>query len=370
MEMMKEIAALLRSDERVVLATIVAATGSTPLPPGAMMVIRKQHGAVIGTIGGGAVEAKVIDAARQLFDGRGVPVLQWFELDEEEAEGGMICGGRVEILTELVECDEEPLFSNIHSAHMSGSDCTLVRIVDLKTATVQRTMLSSTSIETVISLSDTFLGKLQISSDRLIENLLQAHHQETIKRIAGRDGEVILQPMIGVQPLVVFGGGHIARALSKIATVAGFSVTVVDDRKEYANPSRFPEAAQTLVAGVDEAFQQIQFSSSSSIVIVTRGHSTDAAVLERAVRTPARYIGMIGSTKKVITTYSQLQKQGVPLPLLKRVAAPIGLNIGAVSAEEIAVSILAEVIQIRRGRPDSTTAMSDRIKVWFDGENV
>jgi xanthine dehydrogenase accessory factor len=198
---------------------------------------------------------------------------------------------------------------------------------------------------------------------------LQAHHQETIKRVAGRDGEVILQPIVGVQPLVIFGGGHIARALSRIASIAGFTVTVIDDREEYANSGRFPEAAQTLVAEIDEAFQQIPFNSSTSIVIVTRGHSTDEAILERAVKTSARYIGMIGSTKKVITTYSQLRKQGVPIPLLKRVAAPIGLDIGAVSAEEIAVSILAEVIQVRRGRPVSTVAMSDRIKAWFDGEN-
>jgi xanthine dehydrogenase accessory factor len=366
MEIINEIAAVLRGQERVVLATIVAASGSTPLPPGAMMVIRKQQGAVLGTIGGGAIEAKVINAARQLFVGESVPVLQWFELDEEDTEGGMICGGRVEILTELIECSEEPLFSRIHRAHIDGSDCALVRFVDLKTATIQRMMLSGASMETVISPFDAFLGKLQVTSDRFIENVLQAHHHETIKRIAGRDGEVILQPIVGVQPLVIFGGGHIARTLSRIATIAGFTVTVVDDREEYANPRRFPEAAQTLAAGVDEAFQQIQFKSSTSIVIVTRGHSTDAAILERAVRTSSRYIGMIGSTKKVITTYSQLQKQGVPLPLLKRVAAPIGLDIGAVSAEEIAVSILAEVIQMRRGSPGASVTMTGRLKEWFD----
>jgi xanthine dehydrogenase accessory factor len=126
-------------------------------------------------------------------------------------------------------------------------------------------------------------------------------------------------------------------------------MTIVDDRKEYANAERFPEAAQTLAVEFHDAFNHLTVKSSSYIVIVTRGHRSDEDALERALHTPAKYIGMIGSKRKVLTTYEHLVERGVTVTMLQRVHAPIGLEIGAVTAEEIGVSIVAELVQIRRG---------------------
>ncbi len=132
--------------------------------------------------------------------------------------------------------------------------------------------------------------------------------------------------------------------------MAGFLVTVVDERREFANPQRFPEARQTLAVPFAQAWDALHIHPSTSIVIVTRGHRLEEEVLEHAVRTPARYIGMIGSARKVLSTFRHLRDRGVPLQLLERVRAPIGLDIGALTAEEIGIAITAELIAVRRGK--------------------
>jgi xanthine dehydrogenase accessory factor len=124
---------------------------------------------------------------------------------------------------------------------------------------------------------------------------------------------------------------------------------VVDDREKFASPQRFPEVAQTLVADFAYAFSKLTIKPSTYIVIVTRGHRYDEIVLEQAVKTPAKYIGMIGSKRKILTTYKHLVEQDVSPDSLTRVHAPMGIEIGAVTAEEIGISVVAQLIQVRRG---------------------
>jgi xanthine dehydrogenase accessory factor len=147
--------------------------------------------------------------------------------------------------------------------------------------------------------------------------------------------------------LYLFGGGHISMALANSAFAAGFSVTVIDDREAFANHERFP-MAEKVVTSYEEAFSSIAPNSSSYLVIVTRGHKDDMRVLAWAVRTAARYVGMIGSKRKVLSIYHALERDGYRAEEFARVYAPMGLRIGALSPEEIAVSILAELIAIRR----------------------
>ena len=142
--------------------------------------------------------------------------------------------------------------------------------------------------------------------------------------------------------------------------MAGFRVVVVDDRADFADPRRFPDAAATLAVPFDEAWDRITVRSSSSVVIVTRGHKHDQRVLERAVQTPARYIGMIGSRNKVTATFARLVERGTPKTMLEKVRAPIGLKIGAITAEEIGISITAELIAVRRGITTETIPLSAR----------
>jgi xanthine dehydrogenase accessory factor len=165
--------------------------------------------------------------------------------------------------------------------------------------------------------------------------------------ICGGTLEVFVEPILP-QPLAyIFGGGHISMALAKSASAAGFGIVVIDDREQFANQDRFP-MAQELFTSYEAAFDQIQPNASSYLVIVTRGHRDDMRVLAWAARTAARYVGMIGSKRKVLSVYQALEKEGYTPEEFSRVYAPMGLEIGALSPEEIAISITAELVAVRR----------------------
>ena len=166
--------------------------------------------------------------------------------------------------------------------------------------------------------------------------------------VCGGSLKVFIEPVIPVPRIYIFGGGHIGYNVQKVASLAGFETVVADDRDLYANRERFPDANEIHAGDLDEIMAEMTPGDSSYIVIVTRGHRHDLRVLRWALDTPAHYIGMIGSGRKVLEVYKQLEAQGVSPESFKRVFAPIGLSIGAVTPEEIAVSIVAELIAIRR----------------------
>ena len=166
--------------------------------------------------------------------------------------------------------------------------------------------------------------------------------------VCGGTLDIFLEPILPAADLFIFGAGHVAYSLYRTAQNAGFDCTVVDDRELYANRERFPEARQVIAEEFDQAMAKLTPTESSYIVIVTRGHRDDLRVLRWAVQTPARYVGMIGSKRKTIGIFRELQKEGLPAHLFDNVHAPIGLDIGAVTPEEIAISITAELIANRR----------------------
>ena len=178
--------------------------------------------------------------------------------------------------------------------------------------------------------------------------------------VCGGTLEVFIEPLLPPVDLYIFGAGHVAASLYRVARIAGFDVTVVDDRAAFANRERFPEARQVIAEDFDKTMAQLAPSESSYIVIVTRGHHDDMRVLRWAVQTSARYIGMIGSKRKTITIFRELQKEGLAAELFERVHAPVGLDIGAITPEEIAVSITAELIAKRRNVERELPHMS-----WF-----
>lgn len=166
--------------------------------------------------------------------------------------------------------------------------------------------------------------------------------------ICGGVVDIYIEPIVPTPTVFIFGGGHISLSVSKISAMSGFQVTVIDDRPEFANRERFPEAGQVIAEKFSTAFPRLPVTRSSYLVIVTRGHADDQEVLEWALTTEAGYIGMIGSKRKIAALYRNLEKKGVPREALLRIHAPIGLDIGALTPEEIAVSIAAELIQVRR----------------------
>jgi xanthine dehydrogenase accessory factor len=181
--------------------------------------------------------------------------------------------------------------------------------------------------------------------------------------VCGGTLEIFIEPILPPAVLYIFGAGHVAYGLYKVARNAGFEVVVADDREAYANRERFPEARQVITEDFDQALAGLAPNESSYIVIVTRGHRDDMRVLRWAVQTQARYIGMVGSKRKAITIFRELTREGLKPELFDRVHSPVGLDIGAITPEEIAVAIVAEIIAIRRHSERALPHMS-----WFQRE--
>jgi len=179
--------------------------------------------------------------------------------------------------------------------------------------------------------------------------------------ICGGTLEVFVEPILPQPVLYLFGGGHVSMAVAKAASAAGFGIGVVDDREAFANKERFP-MAQEIYSSYEEAFEKLHPNAASYLVIVTRGHKEDMRVLAWAVRTEARYVGMIGSKRKVLSVYKALENEGYKPEEFERVYAPMGLEIGALSPEEIAVSIAAELIAVRRN-----VANAEHKKLKYEG---
>ncbi len=280
---------------RAALCVIVATRGSTPQPAGSMVCIDEAAG-LTGTLGGGCVEADVRRRAHQLL-ATGESALVTFALDDDFGyDDGMICGGQMDVAISVMSADSE--------------------IEPLGTAV---TDLSS--------------GRPAIVP----------------MRVATDNGRVDYRVNIEAAPtLVIAGAGHIGRVLGRIMVPLGFNVHVVDDRADYANSDRFPVPMRPIVGDIASTLGEFPTNASTYFVIVTRGHKHDEKALEAIVDSGSKYIGMIGSRRKIKVIYDDLRHRGVTDQQLSRVHAPIGLGINAVTTEEIAISIAAELIATRR----------------------
>jgi xanthine dehydrogenase accessory factor len=163
-----------------------------------------------------------------------------------------------------------------------------------------------------------------------------------------RDGRFVEERLVPAPRLLVFGAGHVGAAIARAAAAAGFRVVVIDDRAEYADPARFSGNVDVLAADIDQALERYSITPADAVVIATRGHRNDALILERIATSPAGYVGLLGSRRKKIVVTKGLRAAGVPAKSLQRVRVPVGLAIGAVTPEEIAVSVVAELISWRR----------------------
>ncbi len=251
MDIYEELVRIKREGKAFALATIVQSAGSSPQKEGAKMLV-KADGSVVGTLGGGCIEAEVIQSALMAIKD-GLPRTIPFQLTEKH--GGLVCGGRI---------------------------------------------------------------------------------------------LVYIEP-IGPEPhILILGAGHVGKSLSAIAKFAGFRVTVADDREEYANANNLPDASDILVSDFENVFSKASLDRNTYIVIATRGHNNDLEALKGALKTEAGYIGLLGSKRKKALLFDNLRKGGFSKDDINRVITPVGLPIGSVSPEEIAISIMAQIIQHRR----------------------
>jgi len=360
MDILQEILAALHTEDRVMLATIISTSGSTPASALSKMLVKEGGKAWIGTVGGGCMEGDVLEHAIRLYKANKAEILT-FHLNEDNIPQGLICGGSLDVLIEPFARGSVPLVQGLKTAIDEGEDRILATFLNNEGDITIKHVLDPKDPSSVPWVNRTMgMHKLDFK-----EELRKAYHRQQTRRIRMQDGELILEPVVGSPQLIIFGGGHVSKYVCRAAAMAGFRVIIVDDRREYANAQRFPEAAQALAVEFTEAFGQLRITPSTYIVIVTRGHRFDEEILERAVMTPARYIGMIGSKRKVLTTYEHLIERGIPLDALKRVHAPMGLEIGAVTPEEIGISIAAQLINVRRGDSAPPRHKSDEMKELF-----
>ncbi|MGB2867804.1 MAG: XdhC family protein [Bacteroidota bacterium] len=348
----------LQTDDRLMLATVVRTTGSTPASALSKMLVGNSGS--LGTVGGGSMEAEVIRKAIGLA-GTGKAEIVTFHLNDDELVQGLICGGDVHILIEPVSKDWAPMLKQVVGHRDNGEDGILLTLIDKEGIVRGKDFFDGSIAEDPGKFQKRWIGLGLETSAELKEELRKVVHHDGPRQVETGQGKLILEPIRGIPGLVIFGGGHVSRSLTTVATLAGFHVTVADDREAYANPNRFPEASQTLVVDFTSAFKGIAVKPSTSIVIVTRGHHFDEILLEQALGTPAGYIGMIGSKQKVHSAFSHLMERGVHPDKLKDVHAPVGIEIGAVSPEEIAVSIVAELVALRRGKQGTFHSKSEEL---------
>jgi len=343
-----EIIKALEKGEKVALATLITRVGSAPRAVGAKYLI-KGDGTSVGSIGGGCVEAEVWQEAQKVMENGKGKILH-FELTAEQlAEGGLVCGGNIGIFLEPLREDFLNIYQEAARIRQKGGSAILATLISIEGDFPRREgskILMKTSGEKVGSL----LGGAELEKKVLSEGgvlLKEMKPKVLVLSNENRKMEILLEPVFSEPTVYVFGGGHVSEQLAPLAKRVHFKVVVIDDREMFANQERFPEVNEVIVSEFEKCFDQLYIDDSSYIVIVTRGHLYDGFVLEQAVKTNARYIGMIGSKKKIKTLYQSLMKKGISKEALKRVHAPIGLDINSETPEEIAVSIVAELIKVR-----------------------
>jgi xanthine dehydrogenase accessory factor len=340
-EVLGAVVALQDKGRRGALSSLIWSSGSIPMSDRAKMLVA-EDGAILGTIGGGCLEAEILALAGQVIRSQ-QPQLSHFTLTEEQAgEGGLNCGGSLRIFTEPIAGQQ--LFAALWRARQERRACALVSALP-----EARHPLPKLLVVPGQALQGT-LGSAaldQWAADRA-ETLIAQGKNET--EMVEREGEeFFIEPYPPVPVLYIFGGGHVGGQVCRLAAQVGFWVVMIDDRPQFANPRRHPEAAQWVVGDMAGVFAELPIDGQSYIIAATRGHQHDEVVVEQAIRTPARYIGMLGSERKKLLMWQRLEARGGARQRLEEIYAPVGLNIGADTPEEIAVSVVAELIRVRRG---------------------
>jgi len=339
-----EIVRLIDAGRRCVVVTIIRQSGSAPRQPGTRCLIL-ENGDIVGTIGGGKLEFDVITKAGEVFRSGTSALLQLRLAGDDVAQSEMICGGSVDVYLEPVVPGQSPatrLYGEIAANLHSQQTGVLLTRVDAGKP------VEDPSGRLFIKADGTFCGDADAWAT--LPGLPRRFLELKTPHLFDAD---FTQPVVYAEPiqpddlLYIFGAGHISTCLAPMAQTAGFTVRVVDDRSEFANRQRFPDIEGVLVMPFEEAFDRIRITPATYIVIVTRGHAFDRQLLRAALHSPAGYIGMIGSRKKRDLIYDSLIKEGVARERLEGVHAPIGLPIGAQTPAQIAVSIAAELIQVR-----------------------
>ncbi len=329
----------LRNEKEAVLTTILRKRGSAPRGAGTMMLVHKD-GKIEGTIGGGPVEKEIIDISKELIEKKSSKLMSVNFTGES-----VICGGNVLISLEYFSQDSLNFFETLFKNFKNGKKQVLVK--NLK------------NFENFLFEIPNFQNNLtsnakKIENDELIEHIKNIFSKKPKEKffIETLNGEEYFFQIIEAIPEIhIFGAGHIAVPLYKIAKLCQFKVFIYDDREEFAKKERFPEADKVVLTKMEEVEKHIDFHPSCYFVLVTREHKHDEIVLKQLLGKPYAYIGMIGSKRRVKSVKDRIINQGYPKDEVEKIYSPIGLDIGAETPAEIAVSIIAEIIKVKN-EPD------------------
>ena len=350
----------LEEKQEAALITVTGVLGSAPRKPGAKMLVLAD-GTTIGTIGGGCGEAEGRQEALQVIAAARPKMYELNMTAEMAEEEGMVCGGIMELFIDYLGFEGSGRQTGLYEEYMKSlreaEEPTLVTVIGAKDEElIGEKLFVKRNGETVGELGHEALNKLGLENaqvelrgfrpQRIALNSALEPAAFTERKTAYR---LFIEPVSAEVRLLILGAGHIAMPLATMAKIVGYEVVVVDDRLAFANYARFPTADEVICNDFAAALEALEITPQTFIVIVTRGHRYDKVCLQKVVRQPAAYIGMIGSKKRVKALFAELEEEGIPKDLLQKIYSPIGLKIGAETPEELAVCILGELIQAQRG---------------------
>jgi xanthine dehydrogenase accessory factor len=347
-----QISKIVQPASGLVLATVTGSRGSTPQKPGSSALFGKS-GLMSGTVGGGMVENKVSEYAGKCLISGESAFLQ-FKLDSDVSrKEEPICGGTISILVDANPLNHLKVFKEMETSLAEGVPGVLVTMVKMSKVPqvlINRYWFTGT---TRPSLPDHFMKEIEQQVNIILSSSAKSDYREMEIVNPGEEqsSTFFLEPVFLLPRLIIAGAGHIGKALSHLGGMLDFEVTVIDDRHEYANIEKLPDADHIIVKDIGEAIKEIPKDTDTYIVIVTRGHSDDAKALKPCFDSGAGYTGMIGSRSKIAKMREEfiMNKWATEDQWLK-IYAPIGLEIGSKTVEEIAVSIAAQLVLVRSGK--------------------
>ncbi|AHF06604.1 XdhC family protein [Desulfitobacterium metallireducens] len=322
--------------QKSVLATIVHTEGSTPREPGTQMLIM-ENGQTLGTVGGGSVEKHIYQRAQALMTVDSqvqVEIQHWKINDEPGHDEFPSCGGNLDVLLELIK--EQDIWQLVYNLQINSK-------------AVLITALFPTYQKSLVDLEGNFLGGSQTNfecSPQELQKLITSKRAEVLEN--NEKQRWLVEPILKKERLLILGAGHVAKEVAQYAKSLDFEITVIDDRIDFAKTKFFPGAYQVLCSDFVQGIQNYRPNDDTYVVIASWSHQTDADCVREVLKFEAKYVGMLGSTKKVATIVNKLNEENYLTQNIARLRAPIGLDIGAQTPSEIALSILAEIISVRR----------------------
>lgn len=354
----EELNRLLSEGQKAVLIRIIHQTGSTPRSKGAALVVA-EDGSNFGTIGGGALEYQALEKAGAVIEQGLSSILRFRLTGQDVTETDMLCGGNVDVYLEPVFPENSlnrEIFQSLIDLYSKGHKSTLLSLVSegLGFENTHCRMLIVDGVKSIGNLEQ------QLTGDQKVLEKWRTIRSPQLDKVEfeGRKFSVFADPITTGPILYLFGAGHVSTFVAPLAQMVGFSVCVIDDRAEFANPERFPGVDEIIALPFDDVFERISIESSAYVAIITRGHSYDRDVLKNVLQANPAYVGMIGSLRKRNLIYQSLLEDGVKNEKIEMVHCPIGLDIGAETPEEIAVSIVAELIRVREHGPVAKKGLS------------